>query len=54
MNAYIQEVLEKVEKRDKANETGNKLYGFAVSAAALVVALLAPILGAITAIILVA
>lgn len=31
----------------QANETGNKLYGFAVSAAALVVALLAPILGAI-------
>lgn len=31
----------------QANETGNKLYGFAVSAAALVVAVLAPILGAI-------
>lgn len=31
----------------QADETGNKLYGFAVSAAALVVALLAPILGAI-------
>ena len=31
----------------QANETGNKLYGFAVSAAALVVALLAPILGEI-------
>ena len=31
----------------QANETGNKLYGFAVSAAARVVALLAPILGAI-------
>ena len=31
----------------QANETGNKLYGFAVSAAALVVALLAPILGAV-------
>ena len=31
----------------QANETGNKLYGFAVSAAALIVALLAPILGAI-------
>ena len=31
----------------QANEIGNKLYGFAVSAAALVVALLAPILGAI-------
>jgi len=31
----------------QANETGNKLYGFAVSAAALVVALLAPILGSI-------
>ena len=31
----------------QANETGNKLYGFAVSAAALVVSLLAPILGAI-------
>ena len=31
----------------QANETGNKLYSFAVSAAALVVALLAPILGAI-------
>ena len=31
----------------QANETGNKLYGFAVSAAELVVALLAPILGAI-------
>lgn len=31
----------------QANETGNTLYGFAVSAAALVVALLAPILGAI-------
>ena len=31
----------------QADETGNKLYGFAVSAAALVVAVLAPILGAI-------
>lgn len=31
----------------QAYETGNKLYGFAVSAAALVVAVLAPILGAI-------
>ena len=31
----------------QANETGNKLYGFAVSAAALVVAVLAPILGSI-------
>lgn len=31
----------------QANEIGNKLYGFAVSAAALVVAVLAPILGAI-------
>lgn len=31
----------------QADETGNKLYGFAVSAAALVVALLAPILGAV-------
>ncbi len=31
----------------QANETGNKLYGFAVSAATLVVAVLAPILGAI-------
>ena len=31
----------------QTNETGNKLYGFAVSAAALVVAVLAPILGAI-------
>lgn len=31
----------------QANETGNMLYGFAVSAAALVVAVLAPILGAI-------
>lgn len=31
----------------QANETGNKLYGFAVSTAALVVAVLAPILGAI-------
>ena len=31
----------------QANETGNKLFGFAVSAAALVVAVLAPILGAI-------
>lgn len=30
-----------------ANETGDKLYGFAVSAAALVVAVLAPVLGAI-------
>lgn len=31
----------------QADETGNKLYGFAVSAAALVVAVLAPVLGAI-------
>lgn len=31
----------------QADKTGNKLYGFAVSAAALVVAVLAPILGAI-------
>ncbi len=31
----------------QANETGNMLYGFAVSAAALVVAVLAPILGAV-------
>lgn len=31
----------------QANETGDKLYGFAVSAAALVVAVLAPVLGAI-------
>lgn len=31
----------------QADETGNKLYGFAVSAVALVVAVLAPILGAI-------